>query len=95
MKADVYFALCKMLQVRLPNPNPIPIPNPEQANTTCCYTLTTPTMPTSLYNNTVSSALAIVSPLTGIRVLVGSSFLTSATSAAACNVSGFSQVGEE
>lgn len=39
-------------------------------NTTCCYSLTLPTLPTTLYTSTASSALTISSPATGISVAI-------------------------
>ena len=38
--------------------------------TSCCYKLVTPTMPTNLYVSTVSSALTITTPVTGITATI-------------------------
>ena len=64
----------------------------DQTDTTCCYSITTPTMPTTLYESAVSSALTVTTPTTGITVTVSSSSYSAAASASACNTSAFSLV---
>ena len=51
-------------------PDPYVAKTQTTQNTSCCYSFTLPTFPTSLYTSTVSSALTVTAPVTGVTLQV-------------------------
>jgi hypothetical protein len=64
-----------------------------QVTTACCYTVTLPALPTTLYAGTVSPALSASVPVVGAAVRIITQAFIPAKSAAACNTSLFATAG--